>query len=326
MPHKKTNSSIQKLRAVAALCAALCLSGHVQAQDYPTKGVSLIVPFPAGGGVDVVGRVVAQKLGDALGQQVLVLNRPGAGSVIGVRDGAKAAPDGYTILMLVTGASLPPDTGYDLAKDFVPISLVASIPIVIMSNPDVPAKSMNDIVALAKKSPGKVTIGTPPSPTLNYFGAEQFKSMTGADMTVVTYKGTGPLTNDLLGGHVMFAFNTLPPAIGNIQAGKLRAIAVASPERLSAIPDVPTTKEAGMPALDIVQYYGLVAPAGTPRAVVDKLNKTMRGIMATDDFKQRIAAAGGSAMPSSPEEYATNIAREEGKWAALIKKLGLKVE
>lgn len=324
----RTARNLKKIKPVfAALATAFCLlGGPAGAQEYPAKGISLIVPFPAGGGVDVVGRVVAQKLTDALGQQVLVLNRPGAGSVIGVRDGAKAAPDGYTILMLVTGASLPPDTGYDLAKDFVPISLVASIPIVIMSNPDVPAKSMNDIVALAKKTPGKVTIGTPPSPTLNYFGAEQFKSMTGTDLTVVTYKGTGPLTNDLLGGHVMFAFNTLPPAIGNIQAGKLRAIAVASPERLSAIPDVPTTKEAGMPALDIVQYYGLVAPAGTPRAVVDKLNKTMRTIMATDDFKQRIAAAGGDAMPSSPEEYAANIQREEGKWAALIKKLGLKVE
>lgn len=324
---RSTNLATKSKAALAPLALAFSLlTGAAAAQDYPTKGINLIVPFPAGGGVDVVGRVVAQKLGDALGQQVLVLNRPGAGSVIGVRDGAKAAPDGYTILMLVTGASLPPDTGYDLAKDFTPISLVASIPIVIMSNPDVPAKSMSDIVALAKKTPGKVTIGTPPSPTLNYFGAEQFKSMTGADMTVVTYKGTGPLTNDLLGGHVMFAFNTLPPAIGNIQAGKLRAIAVASPERLSAIPDVPTTKEAGMPALDIVQYYGLVAPAGTPRTVVDKLNKTMRTIMATEDFKQRIAAAGGSAMPSSPEEYATNISHEEGKWAALIKKLGLKVE
>jgi tripartite-type tricarboxylate transporter receptor subunit TctC len=327
MPRTTTNPIKKPGTVFAALATAFCLlTGAAFAQDYPTKGVSLIVPYPAGGGVDVVGRVVAQKLTEALNQQVLVLNRPGAGSVIGVRDGAKAAPDGYTILMLVTGASLPPDTGYDLAKDFVPISLVASIPIVIMSNPDVPAKSMNDIVALAKKSPGKVTIGTPPSPTLNYFGAEQFKSMTGTDLTVVTYKGTGPLTNDLLGGHVMFAFNTLPPAIGNIQAGKLRAIAVASPERLSAIPDVPTTKEAGMPALDIVQYYGLVAPAGTPRTIVDKLNTTMRGIMATDDFKQRIAAAGGNALPSSPEEYAANIQREESKWAALIKKLGLKVE
>lgn len=328
MPRTTTANPIKKLSTLtAALATTICmLTGAAIAQDYPSKGISLIVPFPAGGGVDTVGRVVAQKLTDALGQQVLVLNRPGAGSVIGVRDGAKAAPDGYTILMLVTGASLPPDTGYDLAKDFTPIGLVASIPIVIMSNPDVPAKTMNDIVALAKKDPGKVTIGTPPSPTLNYFGAEQFKSMTGTDMTVVTYKGTGPLTNDLLGGHVMFAFNTLPPAIGNIQAGKLRAIAVASPERLAAIPDVPTTGEAGMPALDIVQYYGLVAPAGTPRPIVDRLNKELRGILASDDFKKRIIAAGGGSMPSTPEEYAANIAREEGKWATLIKKLGLKVE
>ena len=142
----------------------------------------------------------------------------------------------------------------------------------------------------------------------------------------MTYKGTGPLTNDLLGGHVMFAFNTLPPAIGNIQAGKLRAIAVASPERLSAIPDVPTTAESGMPALDIVQYYGVVAPAGTPKPIVDRLNKELRGIVNSDDFKKRIAAAGGGPIASTPAEYAANIAREEGKWAALIKKLGLKVE
>jgi tripartite-type tricarboxylate transporter receptor subunit TctC len=296
------------------------------AEDYPNRNISLIVPYPAGGGVDTVGRVVAQKLTEALNQQVLVLNRPGAGSVIGVRDGAKATPDGYTLLMLVTGASLPPDTGYDLAKDFAPIGLIASIPIVIMAHPDVPANSLADVVALAKKQPGQVTIGTPPSPTLNYFGAEQFKSMTGTDIVIVTYKGTGPLTNDLLGNHVMLAFNTLPPAIGNIKAGKLRAIAVAAPQRLAAIPDVPTTGEAGMPALDIVQYYGLAAPAGTPRLIVEKINKALRAIVTSDDFKTRIVAAGGGAVASTPEEYAVNIEREEGKWAALIKKLSLKVE
>ena len=328
MPRQTTQKPIRKLCVAAALLAMMFGLPTVAAfaQDYPSKTVSLIVPYPAGGGVDAVGRLVAQKLTEALNQQVLVINRPGAGSVIGVRDGAKAAPDGYTLLMLVTGASLPPDTGYDLAKDFAPVGLVASIPIVIMSNPDVPAKTMNDIVALAKKEPGKVTIGTPPSPTLNYFGAEQFKSMTGTDMTIVTYKGTGPLTNDLIGGHAMFAFNTLPPAIGNIQAGKLRAIAVASPERLAAIPDVPTTVEAGMPALDIVQYYGLVAPARTPRPIIDRLNKELRGILANDDFKKRIVAAGGGPMASTPEEYGVNIQREEDKWAMLIKKLGLKVE
>ena len=254
-----------------------------------------------------------------------MVNKPGAGSVIGVRDAAKAAPDGYTILMLVTGASLPANTGYDLQKDFAPIGLIASIPIVIMANPSVPVKSMSDIVALAKKKPGTLTVGTPPAPTLNYFGAEAFKGMSGVDMTIVTYKGTGPLTTDLLGGHIQVAFNTLPPAIGNIKAGKLRAIAVAAPQRLAAIPDVPTTAEAGMPGLDIVQYYGLVAPAGTPKPIIARLNKELRKIVMSKDVTQRIISDGGGPVASTPEEYAANIKREEGKWAALIKKLGLVV-
>jgi tripartite-type tricarboxylate transporter receptor subunit TctC len=318
----------KKAALVAALIAtSICLQpSAVIAEEYPARTISLIVPYPAGGGVDTVGRVVAQKLTEALNRQVLVVNRAGAGSVIGVRDGAKAEPDGYTLLMLVTGASLPPNTGYDLGKDFAPIGLIASVPIVIMANPSVPVKTLTDVIALAKKQPGTLTVGTPPSPTLNYFGAEQFKSMTATDMTIVTYKGTGPLTNDLVGGHVLLAFNTLPPAIGNIQAGKLHAIAVAAPQRLPAIPDVPTTGESGLPALDIVQYYGIVAPAGTPRPIVDRLNKELRTIVTSDDFKARIAAAGGGPVASTPEEYAANIQREEGKWAALIKKLGLVVE
>ena len=318
-----------KRAAIVSLLAAAIVGLQFKAaaaDDYPNRVVQLIVPYPPGGGVDTVGRVIAQKLTEALGQNVIVVNRPGAGSVIGVRDGAKATPDGYTLLLLVTGASLPPNTGYDLLKDFSPIGLIASIPIVIMANPSVPVKSMTDVVALAKKEPGKLTVGTPPSPTLNYFGAVQFKGMTGADLTIVTYKGTGPLTTDLLGGHVMLAFNTLPPAIGNIKAGKINAIAVAAPQRLAAIPDVPTTAESGMPGLDIVQYYGLVAPAGTPPAIVARLNKELRKIVSSDDIKARIIADGGGPVASTPEEYAANIQREEGRWAALIKKLGLKVE
>jgi tripartite-type tricarboxylate transporter receptor subunit TctC len=312
---------------VIALAAGLACAGPkpAAAQDYPSKLVTLVVAFPAGGGVDLVGRVVAQKLTDALGQQVIVVNKPGAGSVIGTHDVAKAAPDGYTLLMLVTGAGLPANPGYDMGKDFAPIGLIASVPIVVMANPSVPVKSVGDIIALAKKDGDKVTIGTPPPPTLNYFGAEQFKAMTGTNVTIVTYKGTGPLTNDLVGGHVMIAFNTLPPAIGNIKAGALRAIAVGSPQRMAAIPDVPTIAESGLPGLEIVQYYGLVAPAGTPRPIVDRLNSELRKILATDDMKQRLTTAGGDAFPSTPEEYAQNIVREEGKWAALIKKLGLVV-
>ena len=312
------------LAALALFAGCMGLTS-AHAADYPARPINLIVPYPAGGGVDTVGRVIAQKLGGRLGQQVVVVNRPGAGSVIGVRDAARSAPDGYTILMLVTGASLPANPGYDLQKDLTPIGLVASIPIVVMAHPSLPVKSMSDIVALAKKEPGKLNIGTPPSPTLNYFGAEQFKSMTGADVVVITYKGTGPLTTDLLGGHIRLAFNTLPPAIGNIKAGAIKAIAVAAPQRLAAIPDVPTTAESGVP-LDIVQYYGLAAPAGTPRPIIDRLNKELRAVLAADDIKERLIADGGGPAPSTPEEYAENIKREEGKWAALIKKLGLKVE
>jgi tripartite-type tricarboxylate transporter receptor subunit TctC len=238
----------------------------------------------------------------------------------------KAPPDGYTLLMITTGLSLSANPGYDVTKDFAPIGTIASIPIVVMANAAVPVKTLSDVIALAKKEPGKVTIGSPPPPTLNYFGAEQFKAMTGIDVSIVTYKGTGPLTNDLVGGHVMLAFNTLPPAIGNIQAGKLNAIAVCAPERLAAIPDVPTAAEAGLPGLDVVLYYGLTAPAGTPRPIIERLNKELRAIVTSDEFKKRIVADGGGPAPSTPEEHAANMVREEGKWTAVIKKLGLKLE
>ena len=305
--------------ALAAFAAAPSL-----ADDYPSKPVTLIIPYPAGGGVDTVGRVIAGKLTSALGQQVVVENRPGAGSVIGIRAAAKATPDGYTLLMMTTGLSLVPNPGYDVAKDFAPIGTIASIPIVVMANASVPVKTLKDIIDLAKKDPGKVTVGSPPPPTLNYFGAEQFKAMAGIDVSVVTYKGTGPLTNDLVGGHVMLAFNTVPPAIGNIQAGKIRAIAVCAPSRIAALPDVPTTAEAGMPGLDVVLYYGLVAPAGTPRAIVERLNKELRAIVSADDVKGRLISDGGGPFVGSPEDHAANIAREEGKWSAIIKQLNLK--
>jgi tripartite-type tricarboxylate transporter receptor subunit TctC len=296
------------------------------ADDYPSRPVTLIIPFPPGGGVDTVGRVIAARLTAALGQQVVVENRAGAGSVIGIRAAAKATPDGYTILMGTTGASVAPNPGYDIVKDFAPIGLIASIPITVQAHPATPVQSLTDIVELAKKQPGKITVGTPPPPTLNYFGAELFKSLTAADVTIVTYKGTGPLTNDLVGGHVMLAFNTVPPAIGNIQAGKIKAIAVAAPARLAALPDVPTAAEAGLPGLDVVLYYGLLAPAGTPRPIVERLNRELRAIVTSDEFKKRMIADGGEPVASTPEDYAANIAREEGKWTGLVKRLGLKVE
>jgi tripartite-type tricarboxylate transporter receptor subunit TctC len=312
---------------VAVIAALVCAPvDPAAAEDYPVRPITLIVPYPAGGGADAMGRIIAQNLSPALGQQVTIENRPGAGAVIGTRAAAKAAPDGYTLVMMLTGISLPANTGYDLNKDFAPVGLISSTPIVVMAHPSLPAKSLADVIALAKKDPGKLTVGTPPPPTINYFAVELFKAMTGAEITVVSYKGTGPLTNDLVGGHVAVGFNTIPPARSNIEAGNLRAIAVAAPARSAALPDVPTAAESGLPGFEAGFYYGLSAPAGTPHPIIERLNKELRLIVTSEEVKRRIVADGGDPIASTPEEYAANIEREEGKWAALIKKLGLKIE
>jgi tripartite-type tricarboxylate transporter receptor subunit TctC len=313
------------MRAGPLVAFALAATAPAAAEDYPARPITLIVPFVAGGGVDAMGRIVAQKLAAAFGQQVVIENRPGAGGVIGTRAVAKAPPDGYTLGMMITGASLPPNTGYDVARDFAPIGLISSTPIVVMTHPAMPAHSLADVIALARKEPGRITAGTPPPPTVNYFAAELFKAL-AADITIVSYRGTAPLTNDLLGGHIDLAFNTIAPAISNIRAGKLRALAVAATTRSPALPDVPTAAEAGLPGYDAVFYYGLAAPAGTPPAIIDRLNQELRRIVTEPDVKERLIAEGTEPVAGTPDQYAANIVREEGKWAALIKKLGLKIE
>jgi len=319
--------TIVALRTAAAILALCCAQIFpASAQDYPTRPITLIVPYPAGGGVDVMGRLIGAKLSIALGQQVVIENRGGAGGMIGTRDAARAAPDGYTIVMLLTGISLGANTGYDVNKDFAPIGLVASTPIIVDAHPSLPAKSLADVIALAKKEPGQLSAGTPPAPTLNYFAALLFNLLAGTQITVVTYKGTGPLTNDLLGNHVPLGYNTIPASISNIAAGQLRGLAVTSTKRSAAVPDVPTAAESGLPGFEVVQYYGLAAPAGTPRPIVERLNKELRAILANDEMKKRLIDDGTDPTPSTPEEYAANIVREEGKWAALAQKLGLKFE
>jgi tripartite-type tricarboxylate transporter receptor subunit TctC len=315
----------------AALGATLlAAAGPAAAQDYPTRPIALMVPFPAGGGVDAMARIVAERLSAALGQQIIIDNRGGVAGVIGTRAAAKAAPDGYTLVMSTSGTtsinpSLYSEPGYDVARDFVPIALIASTPIVVMSNPAFPAKTIAELIALTRKT-GRLDAGTPPPGTENYLAAELFRTMTGLDVTIVTYKGTGPLTNDLLGGHIDIAFNTLAPALGNIEAGQLRAIAVAAAERSSLLPDVPTASESGLPGFEASVRYGLLAPAGTPRAIVDRLNRELRAITGSSDMGKRIAAQGGDPLASTPDGYAADIARESAKWGPLIRRLGLKVE
>jgi tripartite-type tricarboxylate transporter receptor subunit TctC len=256
----------------------------------------------------------------------VIENRGGAGGMLGTRSAVKAAPDGYTLVMTLTGLSLGPNPGYDFRKDLAPIGLIAFTPVLVAAHPSFPAKSLADVVALAKKDPGKLSLGTPPPPTMNYFAAELFKLMAGVDITIITYKGTGPLTTDLLGGHVRLAFTTIPATIGNLQAGTLRAIAVAGTTRAAVLPDVPTSAESGLPGFEAGFYYGLSAPAGTPRPIIERINKEMRLAIASEDLKQRLVQEGTDPTPSTPEEYAANLEHEEAKWAALIKKLGLKFE
>ncbi len=312
----------------SALVAGVIIAPLTQAtaQDYPTRSITLIVPYPPGGGVDLIGRLVGQKLSAALGQQVVVENRSGAGGMIGTRDVAHAAPDGYTLGVMLTGMSLSPNAGYNIYKDFSPIGLVASTPVFIVANPTFPAKTLSDVIALAKKQPGKLNFGAPPSPTINYFATKLFNLMAGVDTAVVVYRGTAPLTTDVMGNHLPIGFDTIPAAISQIQAGQLRAIAVTGPTRSAALPNVPTAAESGLPGFEAVQYYGITAPAAVPRPIVDRLNKELRTMLADAAFKQRLISAGDDPAPSTPEEYAANIKQEEGKWSALIKKLGLKVE
>jgi tripartite-type tricarboxylate transporter receptor subunit TctC len=318
--------------AAALVLATLVLPRVAMAADkYPQRPITMIVPFPAGGGVDAVARIVADKLAAGLGQPVIIDNRGGAAGVIGMRMGARAANDGYTLVLAHTGStsinpSLYANAGYDPRADFAPIGLISSTPVVLMAHPAFAAKTIAELIAMARKEPGKINLGTPPPGTGGYLAAELFKSMSGADVTIIPYKGTAALTTDLLGGHVPVGFNVIAPAMGSLRGGSLLAIAVAGQTRSSLFADVPTVSESGLPGFEAVLHYGLLAPAGTPKEIIAQLNKQLRALVASPDVRERIAADGGDPLPSSPEQYAADIDQEEAKWSVLIKKLNLKVE
>jgi tripartite-type tricarboxylate transporter receptor subunit TctC len=316
------------LVALACMLATICGAG---AADYPNRTITLIVPYPPAGGVDAMARVVAAKLSEAFNQLVVVDNRGGAGGTLGTRVVARAAPDGYTLLLGHTGTisinpSLYTNLGMNPRKDFAPIGLVASMPVALLANPSFPAKTIAEFIALAKKEPGKLNLGTSAIGTGGYMCAELFKSVAGVDVAIIPYKGTAPVMTDLLGGHIPMAFGVLPPALGNIASGNLRAIAVTSKKRFSLLPDVPTFDESGMPGFEAVLHYGLLAPAGTPPDIIDKLSVELRKLVDTDDVKKQIHNEGGDPMTSTPAEYAADIDQEETKWSSLVHKLGLKVE
>ena len=319
------------LRAAAAAAVAMVVCAPAAAQDYPTRSITLIVPYPAGGGVDALARVVAEKFSVALGQQVVVDNRAGGSALVGTRAVIKSPPDGYTLFLGHTGSiainpNLYTNAGFDPRKDFAPIGLIASMQVVLLAHPSFPASTIGEVVAVAKQSGAQLNIGTPPAGTGGYLTAELFKSVTGIDATIIPFKGTAQLMNDLLGNHVPIAFGVLPPALGNLQAGTLRAIAVLGPTRFSLLPDVPTANESGLPGFESVLHYGLLAPASTPRPIIERLNGALRALVGGEDVKQRILAEGGDPLTSTPEEYARDIDNEERKWGTLVRKLNLKIE
>jgi tripartite-type tricarboxylate transporter receptor subunit TctC len=319
--------------AAAGLLAALAASASTpaQAQAWPSRTVTIVVPFPPGGGVDVLARIAAERLSAGMKATVVVENRAGGGGTVGTRAVAKAAPDGYTLMMAHTGTisinpSLYANAGYDPRKDFTAIGMIASMPVALIAHPSFPAKTVAEVIAIAKKEPGKLNFGTSAIGTGGYLTAEYFKSAANLQMQIVPYRGTAPLMNDLIGGHVPVSFGVLPPAMGNIQSGTLRAIAVTGPRRFSLLPDVPTAAESGLPGFDSVLLYGLIGPAGMPASIVERVNKELRAMAEADLVKQRVQAEGGDVLTSTPAEYAQSIDQEEAKWSALIRKLNLRVD
>jgi tripartite-type tricarboxylate transporter receptor subunit TctC len=298
---------------------------------YPAHPVRVVVPFPAGGTTDILARAVAQRFTEAFGQPFIVDNRPGAGGNIGAELVAKSAPDGYTLVMGTVGThainpSLYTNMPYDHVKDFTPVFLVAGVPNVLEVNPAVPAHTVAELVAYAKANPGKLNFASSGSGTSIHLSGELFKTMTGVSMQHVPYKGSAPALQDLLGGQVQLMFDNLPSSMALIKAGKLRALAVTSAHRSAALPDLPTIAESGYPAFEASSWFGLLAPAGTPAAIVNKLNAEGNQWLASADAKDKLLAQGAIAAGGSPEDFARHIATETVKWAKVVKASGAKVE
>jgi tripartite-type tricarboxylate transporter receptor subunit TctC len=313
---------------VALLTASFVLPAA--AQDFPTRPITLVVPYAAGGGNDLMARVAAEQMSKTLGQQIVIENHGGAGGGIATRQVARAAPDGYTLVLGGTGTlavnpTLYSNVGYDPRKDFAPIGLIGTSALVVLVPPSLPAKSIAELIAMAKKEPGKLNYASAGAGSGIHLAAALFAHMSGTTLTHIPYKGTGPALNDLIGGHVSLYFSSLPPALGLISSGQVRALAVTGPKRSAQLPDIPTVAEAGVPGYEAVLHYGIVAPAGTPQPVIDKLNAALTAAAATDIVKERLATAGAEPLGSTPAEYAADIDREEKKWSEIVKISGAKV-
>jgi tripartite-type tricarboxylate transporter receptor subunit TctC len=311
-------------------CVAVVVCHATHAQQYPARPVRLIVPYPPGGGTDTLARVVSQKLSETLGQQVVMDNRPGAGANIGMELAARSAPDGYTLVLATISnaisTSLYSRLNYDLVRDFAPVTLLATTPHLLAVHPSLPVGSVKDLIALAKARPGQLVYSSAGSGTPTHLAGELFDYMAGVNMTHVPYKGGGPSVVALLGGEVTASFATMPSVLPHVKSGKLRGVAVTTSRRSPSAPNLPTVAESGLPGFDMGSWYGLMAPAGTPAAVVSHLNAETIKVLKLADVKQRLDNSGFDALVSTPEEYAAYTRTEIDKWAKIVKASGARAE
>lgn len=321
-------------RSIAVAVLAFAMVGFArpsQAQDYPVRPITLVVPFAAGGGNDVIARLVAEKMSRTLGQQIIIDNKGGAGGSVGTRQVAKSPPDGYTLGLGGTGTlaiapSLYPNAGYNPRKDFAPIGLIATGGMVVLVHPAVPIHSISELIAFAKKNPKQLNYASAGAGSGIHLAAVLFASLAGVELTHIPYKGTGPALNDLIGGHVGLYFSSLAPAISQVKDNKVRALAVTAGKRSAQFPDLPTVIEAGLPGYEAVLRYGIVAPAGTPRPIVDKLAAAMKQVAQNADVQRRFQIAGARCLASTPEEAAAHGAKERPMWREMVKVSGAKAE
>jgi tripartite-type tricarboxylate transporter receptor subunit TctC len=307
----------------------LALTASAAAQDYPSKPVRLIVPFPPGGSNDVVGRMIAQQLSDRLGKQVVVDNRGGAGGVLGSELAANAIPDGYTLLVISLAHAVSPwlyKLNYDPIKSFAPVSILASGPNVLVVHPDLPVHSVGELIALAKQKPGELNYASAGIGSFQHMGGELFKLTAAVDIVHVPYKGGGPAMTDVLGGHTKIMFSSLVQTSGFVRNGQLRALGTGGSHRSSVLPDVPTIAEAGLPGYEATNWWGIVAPAGTPPAIVEKLHNEISAVQNSEQTKKQFATEGAEIVQMGSAEFGTFMASEIKKWERVVKESGIKAE
>ncbi len=331
---RRSPTRLHSLRAAFVACALILAATPVHdaaAQAFPSKPVKLVIPFPPGGSLDNIGRLIAQKLSEAWGQQVVIENKPGAGGNIGADLVAKSPADGYAVVMgaLSTHAVNPnlyAKMPYDAAKDFAPISLVAITPNVLIVNAAMPVTSVKEMIAYAKANPGRTNFGSGSNGSAGHLAGELFKLETGTDVAHIPYKGGAPALQALLAGDTQFMFDNLANAMAQVKGGKVRAIAVTTAQRSKLAPDLPTMAEAGMPGFDISTWFGLLAPAGTPPDVIAKWNADVVKVLNSPDVREKMFAQGAEPSPQTPAEFASFIAREREKYARIVKASGAKVD